>query len=295
MNWDDAKCLLAVARTGQMLAAAKRLGMTQATLSRRIASLEQALDTQLVIRRAHGSDLSEDGLALVGRFERVEAEMNAAQAALRREEASLSGSVRIGAPDGLGLSFVAPRLGRLAASHPNLQIELVPVTRSFSLSQREADIAIMVGRPEKGRLVARKLTDYSLHLYASPDYLAQHGRPTVPQDLSDHRLIGYVEDLISTPELNYSAEFLRNWKSAIAISSATGQMTAVRSGAGIGILHDFMVAEDLKLKRLLPELSVSRSFWIAWHESLRDLPRIKATAEFLVNEVAKDRHRFLSA
>ena len=115
--------------------------------------------------------------------------------------------------------------------------------RSFSLSEREADLAIMVGRPEKGRLRVRKLVDYALGLYASKDYLDRAGPPKDLADLTTHSLVGYVDDLIYTPELNYAREFLRDWRSSIEISTAIGQFEAVRAGVGIGICHDFMAAD----------------------------------------------------
>ncbi len=96
--------------------------------------------------------------------------------------------VRIGAPDGFGVGFLAPRLADLAARHPGLTVQLVPTPRGFSLSRREADLAVMVGRPEKGPLVARKLTDYSLGLYAAPGYSPptprRSSRPTSPATAS---------------------------------------------------------------------------------------------------------------
>ena len=146
----------------------------------------------------------------------------------------------------------------------------------------------MVGRPEKGRLVARKLTDYTLGLYASPAYLAAHPTPSDPADLVRHRLVGYVEDLIAAPALNYAAEFLRGWRSSVELSSAVGQVEAVRAGAGIGILHDYL-ARDLRrdggLIRVLPDLRAVRSYWLAIHENLRDLARVRAAAEFLTDAV----------
>ncbi len=89
------------------------------------------------------------------------------QANLGRTDTAIAGTVRVGAPDGFGVSFLAPRMGRLIERHPELKIQLVPVPRSFSLSRREADIAITLERPEQGRLVSSKLTDYTLGLYAS--------------------------------------------------------------------------------------------------------------------------------
>ncbi|MEO0763601.1 MAG: LysR family transcriptional regulator, partial [Pseudomonadota bacterium] len=190
MDWDDARYFLAVAREGQMLGAAQRLGVSQALISRRIASLEAVVGTRLLDRSTRGCVLTEDGRTLMAMAERVEAEMLGGLARLGRAGEAVSGTVRIGAPDGFGSAFLAPRLGRITAAHPALRIQLVPMPRSFSLSQREADIAVMVGRPEKGRLRVRRLTEYSLGLYASEAYLAAHGTPARPADLADHVLVG---------------------------------------------------------------------------------------------------------
>lgn len=130
--------------------------------------LEQALKTQLFIRRTNGCEMTEEGQRFLGAAERMETEMLNAQANLGRVDTAVAGTVRIGAPDGLGVSFLAPRLGRLTARYPDLKIQLVPVPRSFSLSQREADIAITIERPEQGRLMFSKLTDYSLGFMPPP-------------------------------------------------------------------------------------------------------------------------------
>lgn len=297
LDWDDARMFLAVARAGQMLGAARTLGVNQATLSRRMAALEAALGAKLLVRRTHGSGLTDAGTALLGSLERVETEMLAVQARLQGAEAAAAGVVRIGAPDGFGVGFLAPRLARLADHHPALTLQLVPTPRGFSLSRREADLAVMVGRPERGRLVARKLTDYSLGLYASPAYLAAHAAPAAPADLTRHRLVGYVDDLIAAPALNYAAEFLREWRSAIEISSAIGQVEAVRAGAGIGVLHDYLAREAVgrgDLVRLMPELRAVRSYWLAIHESLRDIARVRAAADFLSDAVRSAQADFLS-
>src|SRR5690606_30793074 len=140
-----ARLFLAVARAGQMLAAARRLGLNQATLSRRIAALEADLGEQLLHRRTHGCELTEAGAELMAGLERAEAEMLAAQARIGDTDGAVSGPGRIGAPDGLGVGFLAPRLGLLANRQAGLTLQLVPVPGSFSLSRREADIAVMVG------------------------------------------------------------------------------------------------------------------------------------------------------
>lgn len=295
MNWDDVKYFLAVARAGQMLSASARLNVSQAKLSRRITSLETSMDCKLFERSTGGCELTADGVALLEVATRIENEFVQVQSVIRQPEGSVSGTVRIGAPDGFGVSFLSPHLHKLKEQYPDLTVQLVPVPRSFSLSQREADIAVMVGRPATGRLRVRKLTDYSLGLYASKSYLARYGKPTSPVDLQAHRLVGYVEDLIFTPELNYTSEILRGWRSDIEISSVLGQFEAVRAGAGIGVLHDFMAVPDKELVSLLPEISVQRSYWTVFHESMKNTKRVTAVAQFLDHLVSHNKSIFLRA
>ncbi|MDP9590506.1 UNVERIFIED_ORG: DNA-binding transcriptional LysR family regulator [Shinella zoogloeoides] len=293
MNWDDVRMFLAVARTGQILAASRRLGVNHATLSRRVSALEEALKTRLLIRRTNGCDLTAEGETFLRAAERMETEMLAAQASIGRIDTAVAGTVRVGAPDGFGVSFLAPRLGKLTARHPELKIQLVPVPRSFSLSQREADIAITLERPEQGRLVSSKLTDYTLGLYASRDYLAENGTPETVDELKAHRRVGYVEDLIFTASLNFTGEIMRSWDAGFEISSATGQTEAVRSGAGIGILHDYIARQHDELVRVLPANTIRRAYWTTWHESARDLARVRTVAEFLQELVRQEHYIFL--
>lgn len=292
LNWDDAKYFLAVAREGQMLGAANRLGVSQAKLSRRIASLEKAFDAQLVRRSTSGCELTEDGVGLLATCERIEQEFREATSRIREPESGVSGTVRIGTPDGFGITFLAPRIRGLIDQYPELRVQLVPIPRSFSLSQREADIAVMVGRPENGRLRARKLTDYSLSLYASSDYVKENGKPTTLEELNEHKLVGYVDDLIFSPALNFNAEISRNWTSSLEISSAVGQFEAVRSGVGIGVLHDFMAFSDPDFIRLLPEISLTRAYWSVWHESMKNTRRVRVVAEYLDQIVKEKSVRF---
>jgi len=292
LDWDDVRMFLAVARTGQILSASKRLGVNHATLSRRVTTLEERLKTRLLVRRTNGCDLTAEGEMFLHAAERMETEMLRAQASLGHLDSSIAGTVRIGAPDGFGVAFLAPRLGRLIKRHPELRIQLVPVPRSFSLSQREADIAITIERPEQGRLMFSKLTDYSLGLYASKSYLSEYGTPADVETLKRHRRIGYVEDLIFSPSLNYTGEIMRDWDAAFEISSATGQTEAVRSGAGIGILHNYIAGQYPELLRIMPHMSISRSYWTAYHESARQLVRVRTVVDFLQELVAEEKRMF---
>ena len=293
MNWDDVRIFLAVARAGQILGAAKRLELNHATVSRRVAALEAALKAKLFRRLTTGSELTPAGERLLGAAERMEADMIAARAEIDGEGDDVSGTVRIGAPDGFGVAFLAPRLGALTSAHRELSIQLVPVPRTFSLSRREADIAITVERPAEGRLVAGKLVDYSLGLYASRAYLAEHGMPAGQSELSSHQLVGYVPDLVFSPTLDYAMEFNPGWESRFSISSALGQVEAVRSGAGIGILHTFIARRHPELVAVSVVKPIRRAYWLVYHESVRPLRRIQAVAKFVAETVERERALFV--
>jgi DNA-binding transcriptional LysR family regulator len=293
MNWDDVRIFLAVARAGQILGAARRLDLNHATVSRRIAALEQALKTKLFRRLTTGSELTPAGERFLEIAERMEADMLTARAELAGDGDDVSGTVRIGAPDGFGVAFLAPRLGELTAIYPDLSIQLVPVPRSFSLSRREADIAITVERPTEGRLVAAKLVDYALGLYASRAYAEKHGLPHSSAELSGHRLVGYVPDLAISPSLDYATDFSSDWQAGFSISSALGQVEAVRSGAGIGILHAFIVRAIPELVAVQSIPPIRRAYWLVYHESVRPLRRIQAVAAFIAKAVEEERALFL--
>lgn len=292
MNWDDVRVFLAVARAGQILSAARRLELNHATVGRRLTSLEAAIGAKLLHRRPNGCELTERGRTFLSKAERMEAAMIDARAEIEGADVALSGTVRVGAPDGFGTAFLAPRLWRLTERHPGLVIELVPVPRAFSISRREADIAITVERPEAGRLVAAKLTDYGLGFYASPAYLKGAGTPEGVGDLSRHRLVGAVEDLLYSQKLAYWADLLPDWPSRYEVSSAIGQTEAVAAGAGIGILHGFIAAGRHDLRRILSNERIARAFWLVYHESVRDVPRIAAVAAFIRESVAAERELF---
>lgn len=287
MNWDDIRIFLQIARHGQILGAARSLGLNHATVARRLTALEDAMGSKLVSRRNNGTDLTPAGQRLLAHAEIMEATTLAAREAADLDNA-LAGTVRIGAPDGFGVGFLAARLGLLSERHPALRLELVPVPRAFSLSRREADLAVTLERPQQQQLVARKLVDYRLGLFASRDYIGTHGMPDRLEDLERHRLVGYVEDLLYSASLDYTDAFLRNWRSHLAVSSALGQLEAVRAGCGIGILHHFMARHDPRLVPVLPNEVLTRSYWTVMHEDQRKVRRIAIVAAFLAEMIERD-------
>lgn len=292
-DWDDLQSFLAVARSGRLTLAARRMGVDHTTLGRRLASLEQALGASLFDRHATGYSLTAQGEALLANAEAMEGMAMTIMEELAGSSAKLSGAVRIGTPDGFGSFFLAPRIGRLGALHPDLEVQLVAMPRLFSLSKREADIAISLAQPEAGRLHARKLTDYDLGLYASRAYLAAAATIASVADLPAHRFISYIDDLLYTPELDYLPLISRDIRPYLKSASLVAQFRAVQAGSGIAVLPCFLVAGESDLVRVLPEaVKLVRSFWLVTHSDLRHLSRIRVTADFIAEEVRRNARLF---
>jgi DNA-binding transcriptional LysR family regulator len=284
-DWDHARIFLAVAREGQLLGAARKLGLDHATVTRRINTLERALGVRLLDRRTTGSDLTRAGLDFVEHAAKIESEFLSLKAALTPNTDTIEGTVRIGAPDGFGTLFLAGRFTPLLVEHPKLAIQLVPLPRSFSLSKREADIAITVERPLEGRLKVRKLTDYSLSLAASKTYLATAPPLKSKADLAHHRLIAYVGDLLFATALDFSAELGVTSAPQFQCASVLGQIEAVESGLGIALLHDYALPKTKGLVRVLPEIAISRTYWIVTHAHVENARPVRAVHDHIVKTV----------
>ena len=281
MNWEDARYLLAVARVGQLGRAAETLGVSVMTLSRHLNQLQHRVGTVLLARHSKGMQLTNEGSRLIEYLERAEAEIEAAGSIFESRGRSASGTVRIAAPEGFALKVLTPNLRILLREHPDLNVEIVPQTPGFSLSRREADIAVMVGRPTERQLHSESLGTYALGLYASESYIADYTMPKTIDELLTHRLIGYVEDLLFSDRINIAKQIASDWQSRIAIYSPVGQVEAVRSGLGIGVLHQFLLGNGEGLVPVLPELGLSREFFLVSHPNTERIPRIQAVLNFM--------------
>jgi molybdate transport repressor ModE-like protein len=293
MDWDRIRIFLAVARSGQILGAARQLGVNHATVGRQLSALEEDLGAPLVERQTNGCVLTPAGEVLMRHAERVESELLQAGTRISGGTESLNGTVRVGAPDGLGNYFLSRTLGGLAALHPDLTIQLVPLPRTFSLSRREADIVVTLDRPKQGRLIVRKLTDYSLSVYASADYPGRHGPIRSADDLDGHLFVTHVEDFVYSRALDYAVELGKRMKRHYECGSVVAQMEAVRAGHGIGILHDYAAVQYPELTRLLPELRFTRTYWLMSHPDTHGTRRVGEVYRHITEEVKAAKERFV--
>jgi DNA-binding transcriptional LysR family regulator len=293
LNWDHLRIFLAVARSGQILGAAQTLGLNHATVGRQLTALESELGSKLVERQTHGSTLTPAGEALLKSAERMESELLGTAADISGRGSSISGVVRIGAPDGFGNYFLARALGALAAQHRDLTIQLVPLPRTFSLSRREADIVVTLDRPKQGNMIIKKLTDYSLSIYATEAFLKQHGPIRSESDLDGCLFVTHVEDFVYSRALDYAGALGTRMKRHYECGSVVAQMEAVRSGHGIGILHDYAAVQFPELKRILPATSFTRTYWLMSHPDTHNTARVAAVSDFVSDSVRVAKRNFV--
>ena len=293
VDWNHLQDFLAVARTGRLTSGARALGVDHTTLSRRIAALEAALKARLFDRSPQGYALTVHGERLLARAESMESLMLAAQAEVGEADMRVSGVVRIGAPEGFGSYFLSPRLPELAERHPELEIQLVAIPGVLSLSKREADVAVTLSAPREGRLISRKLTDYSLSLYGAPSYLDARPALRSRANMKDHRFIGYIEELLYAPELDYMQAPDVDIRVAFKSSNLIAQLQACVAGAGLAVLPDFVAHGRPYLRRVLEgQVGLRREFHLVVHADLKAVARVRAVTEFITEAVRKDRRRF---
>src|SRR5690606_16782050 len=251
MKWDDLRVFLAVARDSQLLNAGRKLGLDPATVGRRVTALEAALGAKLFERSPQGYALTEAGLGLVEHAQAMEAQASAAAQAVGGQAGRLSGTVRIGAPDGVSNYLLIDACDALTRDNPQLQVQVVALPRMFSLSKREADLAITVAPPSAGRLTVRKIADYRLRLYARAELLREIGPVRAIDDLRDLRGIGYISDMIFDRELDYHALLGREREPALTSNSLIMQLRWCLKGCGVCILPDFVAREHPELAPVL--------------------------------------------
>ena len=289
MDWDKLQYFLFVARHGTLARAGAALHVDATTVSRRVSALEASLGQTLFERAPTGFVLTAAGRALVPHAEAMAAA--AARVRSAREGGSgLSGQLRVSVSEGFGNSFIAPRLGRFVAAHPDLEIDLVASSGFLNPSRREADMAVLLARPRKGPLITRKLSDYSLGLYAPadrPDWREAVER--APLSRAGMAVIGYMPDILYAPELDYLGEIEPGLRATVRSSSILAQRRMIASGAGVGVLPCFLAADDPALVRVRPDQVIGRSFWLALHRDVAPQPRIRAFIDWLDAEVREGR------
>ncbi len=292
MDWDKLRIFHAVADAGSLTHAGDTLHLSQSAVSRQIRALEESLNTTLFHRHARGLILTEQGELLFDATTAMNRRLDTAEARIRDSEEEVFGELRVTTTTGFGSLWLAPRLPKLYEKYPEIKIDLMLEERVLDLPMREADVAIRMKEPSQADLIRRKLMSVHMRLYATPEYLEQHGAPQSLEDLSKHRLI--CQNVKAT-QVSAGAELVRELltydiPSTLTVNNYFGVLQATRSGLGIGVLPDYVIEDFPNIRRVLPEVESNEvPVFLAYPEELRQSRRIAAFRDFVTEEIIEHR------
>lgn len=291
IDWNDLHVALAVARTGSAAAAARALGVDATTISRRISALETALGQPLFERRPDGFRLIEGREDLMGRAERLAAEMEAFQTFAIGRRRRLEGRIRVTATETMVAHLLGPVVFRLRRDHPGLRVEIVVDDRRLDIVHAEADVALRVGStPTEPTLVAQRLPDSCWSVYCSRAYAAAYGRPSSSGDLKAHLLVAGEGPLAAIAPLAWLETQAPGAEVVCRCNTIPNLAALVAAGVGVSVLPCLIgeTSEDL-VRCLAPPAQLRSELWLLYHESQRRSDLVRPFVEALAREVRAHR------
>jgi DNA-binding transcriptional LysR family regulator len=289
MDWDLCRIFIAVADRGSYLAAARQLGTSHPTVSRKIAALEGQLGTRLFAR-------SNDALALTAQGRKFREHVEPmATAALHAETAVSSsgknarGAVKFSIGATLATLWLMPRIAGFVRDHSGIELELITHPFPVSVRRREADIVLRVYESGDENLVGRKIARLGAGFYASRDYAARHPLPERRDDWRKHSVIGFADRASNAELRQWSDRVTRDALVAVRCSSQADMLAATRAGVGICALSCFVGNLYEDLVRVAPtKLFGLSDMWLLAHPDLVDVPAVRAVFDFVVACARKD-------
>jgi DNA-binding transcriptional LysR family regulator len=281
-EWSHYRAFLAVLRDGSLSGAARELGLTQPTLGRQITELERQLGTALFVRSQRGLVPTDAARDIAPHAEIMASAAGSMMRAASGGTSDAAGVVRITASDVIGAEVLPPLLAEFRRSNPGVAVELVLSNQVEDLLRGDADIAVRMMRPTQQALVARRIGEVRLGLYAHRTYLKHSPAPNSLAALaSDHALIGFDRETPFLRKMITGLPITRN-HFALRTDSDLAHLAAVRAGFGIGFLQHGIARRDPKLVAILPdELSLPMDMWLVLHEDLRASRRLRLMMDHL--------------
>jgi len=287
-NWDDFRFFLAVARHGTLSRASSHLGVDHATVGRRITALEESLGVPLFHRSPQGYSPTDQGYKMIPLAEQLESDAMRVFDEVAGTSSQLTGAVRIATHVGIASFLLAESAAELCRLHPGLEVQLLAVPRSFSMSKREADLVLTGTRPQTGRVKIKKLATYPLHVYGERSYVERNAPIAQKKDLQKLRGIGYVPDMIFDKELDYIPSVDPSLKAHLTSTSLHVQLQMTLAGAGVCILPDYIAKNYPTLVPMLPDIvELERDLWLTVPEDFAHLTRIRTIVDFISEDVVK--------
>jgi DNA-binding transcriptional LysR family regulator len=280
-DWSLYRSFLAILQEGSLSAAARALGLTQPTLARHVAALEEALGLALFTRSQQGLAPTEAALELKPYAEQLAATTAAMLRTASGQGQGIKGTVRVSASEIVGSQVLPAIFASLRASHPALEIELVLSNAVENLLRRDADIAVRMVEPVQEALVVKRIGRVTVGLHAHRDYLARAGAPRTIEALQQHSVIGFDRETPAIRAIRARLPGLEAVHFALRTDSDIAHLMAIKAGFGIGLCQTALARQDPNLVRVLPSVSVPLGVWLAMHENLRSIPRCRAVFDAL--------------
>jgi DNA-binding transcriptional LysR family regulator len=283
-DWTLYQAFLSVIDAGGLTRAAKSTGMSQPTLSRQVAALEEALGVALFERAGRGLKPSPAALRMAEEVRRMRKAAASILTAAGQEERTASGTVRITASEIIACYALPPVLAALAVSHPQIQIELEATDRVSNLLEREADIAIRMTKPSQAGLIARRLPDVATGIYVAKSMLSRISHPQSAADLLALRLIGYDKSPLILTGARRAKIPLTREDFAFRSDHQAACWQMARAGLGAGIVARFVGDADPDMTRILPKLAMApMQMWLAARSDVKSAPRLRAVFDALAD------------
>lgn len=286
-DWNQARAFLATAEEGSLSAAARALGLTQPTLGRQVAALEEDLGVTLFERAGRSLILTQSGLELLDHVRTMGDAASRFSLTASGQSQTIEGQVCITASDSLSAYWLPAVLEKLRKTAPGIEIEIVASNAIRDLKHREADIAIRHVRPEQPDLIAKLVRESTGHLYASTAYLDKHGRPKSPDDLSDAAFIGFESAERILPFLNGMGLSLTRDNFKLVSANTVVIWELVKQGLGIGAMMKEIADLTPGVECVLPTLEpIPIPIWLVTHRELHTSRRIRLVFDLLADAFA---------
>ena len=294
MDWDKLRIFHAVAAAGSFTHAGEQLHLSQSAVSRQVSALEETLNCALFHRHARGLLLTEQGEVLYRTAHDVFTKLSMAEAMVTDTQDRPSGPLKVNTTVALGSLWLTPRLKEFLGLYPDIQLALLTTDEELDLGMRQADCAIRVTPPRQPDLIRRRLTQVHTHIFASPEYIKSHGMPDTTEDLDDHKLVVFGDDVTApAPQLNWLLSVAadgRERNPVLKLNNIYGIFRAVQSGLGLAALPDFLANEMPTLVRVLPSLEgPTYDAYFVYPEELRHSRRIAVFRDYLIRKMAETR------
>lgn len=285
-DWTLLHTFREVARDGSLSAAARRLGLTQPTVGRHIDALESQLGVALFARSPRGLVATPAALDMVAHVETMASASAALMRAASGDAEAERGVVRLTSSDFVACELLPPILSAFQNAHPSITLELAPSNLNQDLLRRDADIAIRMVRPSQKALIAKRIGELELGLYAHRAYVDANGLPETVEDLGHHRWIGFDRDDRSFRSIGSAARGITREMFSFRCDSDIAQLAMVRAGLGIGGCQVRVADASPDLMRVLPDqLSFTLEMWLVMHEDLRSTRRVRLLYDHLANDL----------